>query len=75
MHTVTVPLMASFYITLAAILAFAVVFLSHLTWCFWDNTGLDETLDGRLLKWEIATEKALMAMIATTFIILCITFA
>jgi cell division protein FtsL len=30
---------------------------------------------GRLLKWEITAEKVLMAMLAATFIMLCITFA
>ncbi|MDN6210320.1 MAG: hypothetical protein L0K77_10070 [Bifidobacterium crudilactis] len=75
MHVFTVPLMVSFYITLAAILAFALVFLGHLLWCIWDSASLDETLDGRLLKWEITAEKVLMAMLAATFIMLCITFA
>lgn len=74
MHVFTVPLMVSFYITIAAILAFAVAFLGHLLWCICAATGLDETLDGRLLKWEITAEKVLMAMLAATFIMLCITF-
>ncbi|WP_369343215.1 hypothetical protein [Bifidobacterium fermentum] len=73
MHTLA-PLTMSFYITLAGILSLTVVFLGHITWCSWDTAGLDETLDGRLLKWEITTEKALTAMLAVTFTLLCITF-
>ncbi|MFT8705188.1 hypothetical protein [Bifidobacterium aquikefiricola] len=73
MHTL-IPLTMSFYITLAGIPSLTIVFLGHLTWCFWDTTGLDETLDGRLLKWEITAEKILLAMLAATFAVLCITF-